>query len=104
MNLSDLDIEPSMFETHELRAIFRLARERIAELEDTLDPIALRWQEAGTAYAKRITELESEAVEVLELHESTVAHVGRLETANTELATTNAHLAAEVQALREAYE
>ena len=111
MTLDDLDIDPAMFETHELRTIFRLARERIAELrqliselEDTLDPIALRWQEAGTAYAKRITELESEAVEVLELHESTVAHVGRLEAANTELATTNAHLAAEVRTLREAYE
>lgn len=86
MTLDDLDVEPAMFETHELRTIFRLARERIAELRQL------------------ISELESEAVEVLELHESTVAHVGRLETANTELATTNAHLAAEVRTLREAYE
>ena len=85
MTLDDLDIDPVMFETYELRTIFRLAKERISELRQL------------------IAELESEAVEVLELHESTVAHVGRLETANTELATTNAHLASEVAALREAH-
>lgn len=86
MTLDDLDIDPVMFETYELRTIFRLAKERIAELRQL------------------ISELESGAVEVLELHVSTVAHVGRLEAANTELATTNSLLTQEVAMLREAYE
>jgi hypothetical protein len=33
MTLDDLDIEPAMFTTAELRTLFRLARERISRLE-----------------------------------------------------------------------
>lgn len=76
----------------ELFELLMVARELIVELEKNRD--LLKAQISG---------LKSEAVEVLELHESTVAHVGRLEAANTELATVNARLGTEVSALRDAH-
>lgn len=63
MTLDDLDVEPAMFETQELRTLFRLARERISELETgtrLLEKASKRMRRTAENWRKKAGTFETE--------------------------------------------